>query len=145
MPALVVASGVRLRLDPADLRELARRLRRAALRLGVPRTGLSGLSVRVVGDREMAALNRHFAGDDHATDVLSFPDPQGGTGDIALNWDAVARQARGPGRSARLHEATVLLVHGLCHLRGHDHARRGDARRMVRAQRRGLRATGVGR
>ena len=68
------------------------------------------LTVRVTGDRELRRLNREFLGEDHATDVLSFP--SGGTadagadagaparpigprylGDRALSWPAVGRQA----------------------------------------------------
>lgn len=45
--------------------------------------------------------------------------------------------------AAALDEATVLAVHGLCHLLGHDHGRRGEARAMHRAERRGLRAAGT--
>lgn len=42
--------------------------------------------------------------------------------------------------AAAIDEATVLAVHGLCHLLGHDHGERGEARAMHRAERRGLRA-----
>ncbi|PCC66939.1 ssRNA-specific RNase YbeY, 16S rRNA maturation enzyme [Nannocystis exedens] len=42
--------------------------------------------------------------------------------------------------AAALDEATVLAVHGLCHLLGHDHGRRGEARAMHRAERRALQA-----
>ena len=43
-------------------------------------------------------------------------------------------------RSAAIDEATVLAVHGLCHLLGHDHGGRGEARAMHRAERRALKA-----
>ncbi|MDC0671601.1 rRNA maturation RNAse YbeY [Nannocystis radixulma] len=42
--------------------------------------------------------------------------------------------------AAAIDEATVLAVHGLCHLLGHDHGDRREALAMHRAERRGLRA-----
>ncbi|MBA3548064.1 MAG: rRNA maturation RNAse YbeY, partial [Nannocystis sp.] len=40
-------------------------------------------------------------------------------------------------------EATVLAIHGLCHLLGHDHAVPREARTMHRRELRGLRAAQV--
>ena len=85
----------------------------------------ASLSVRIVDDAEMSALHVRFMGEPGPTDVLSFPagDPEAWLlGDIALDWEAIARQAAGPHEAQRLHEATVLCVHGLAHLLGHDHA-----------------------
>lgn len=42
--------------------------------------------------------------------------------------------------AAALDEATVLAVHGLCHLLGHDHGFPAEARAMHRDERRALRA-----
>lgn len=42
--------------------------------------------------------------------------------------------------AAAIDEGTVLAVHGLCHLLGHDHGDRAEARAMHRSERRGLRA-----
>lgn len=41
---------------------------------------------------------------------------------------------------AAIDEATVLAIHGLCHLLGHDHGRAAEARAMHRDERRALRA-----
>lgn len=41
---------------------------------------------------------------------------------------------------AAVDEATVLAIHGLCHLLGHDHGHRAEARAMHRREREGLRA-----
>jgi probable rRNA maturation factor len=60
-----------------------------------------------------------------------------------IDWDAVERQARGSSSAARLDEATVLIVHGLAHLLGHDHSDRGEGRRMHRLEQRVLRALRV--
>jgi probable rRNA maturation factor len=148
----------------ATVRALDRRLRRAARRIGVAGAELPGVSVAIVDDPEIQRLNAEHMGKDRPTDVLSFPARPPGAegeamaalgvplGDIVLCWDAVLRQAAGrvpPGADpstlarAALDEATVLAIHGLCHLLGHDHAVRGEGRAMHRRERRGLRAARV--
>lgn len=155
--------ALRTRVPRETLRLLARRLRRAAPRVGVAPDDLAGITVSIVDDAEIQRLNATHMGKDKPTDVLSFPGrpPDDGgelaamgvpLGDIVLSWDAVLRQsaARLPAHvsalalaSAALDEATVLAIHGLCHLLGHDHAQRAEARRMHRRERRGLRAARV--
>lgn len=90
------------------------------------------IGVRVVGARAMRRLGRDFLGDDHATDVLSFPAgppwPEAGVdqaarrylGDIALCWPVAVAQAAEFGHPVET-EAALLCVHGLLHLLGHDH------------------------
>lgn len=155
--------ALRTRVSPESLRLLKRRLRRAAPRVGVALADLAGITVSIVDDAEIQRLNATHMGKDKPTDVLSFPGrpPDDGgelaalgvpLGDIVLSWDAVLRQsaARLPVHapaemlaSAALDEATVLAIHGLCHLLGHDHAQRAEARRMHRRELRGLRAARV--
>lgn len=91
------------------------------------------LTVRVTDDRELRRLNREFLGEDHVTDVLSFPsgDLAGGyLGDLALSWPAVLRQAGGFGHAPAV-EAALLAVHGLLHLLGWDHATGDEEREMT--------------
>lgn len=150
-PSVTPVREVAGRVGPGESRELARRLARAARRVGVDRGALDTLAVRIVDDRTMQRLHARFLGDDRTTDVLSFPMVElpeagaeaAGLGDIVLNWDAVERQARATDRAALLDEATLLCVHGLAHLMGHDHAERGEGRAMHRLERRALRAVGV--
>lgn len=145
-PSCTVASAVAARVPKPAVRELVRRLRRAARRMRVPAADLGGIAVHIVDDAEIKALNFKHMGEDRPTDVLSFParteggPPGVGLGDIVLSWDAVVRQA--VGRPA-LDEATVLVVHGLAHLLGHDHTGRRDGRAMHRRERRGLSAAHV--
>ncbi|MCB9756120.1 MAG: rRNA maturation RNase YbeY [Myxococcales bacterium] len=127
-------------------RALARRLWRAGRRLGVPPVALARLTIYVVDDAEIAALNREHMGKRGPTDVLSFPaggPPELGLGEIVLCWPAVTRQARAGGPEALLDEASVLAVHGLAHLLGHDHRDAREGRRMHDAELRGLAAIGV--
>lgn len=106
-----------------------------------------GLAVRITSDRELRQLNQRFLGEDHATDVLSF---YSGTaseegfhlGDLALSWPSVQRQAREFGHPEDA-EATLLLVHGLLHLGGWDHADGAGERAMINITWRCLAGLGV--
>lgn len=90
--------------------------------------GLGGsLTVRLVGDQEIAALNAQFRQVTGPTDVLAFP---GGVvtyvGDIAISVDAAERQSLVPAAELRM-----LAVHGLLHCIGYDHAEPEEASRMT--------------
>jgi probable rRNA maturation factor len=123
--------------------------------MGCTRVELDALALRIVDDARMRALKAAHFGVAEATDVLSFPagepipgheheaDAAGSLGEIVLNRDAVARQAARPGLAGWLDEATALAIHGVAHLRGHDHDRRDRARRMLACERRGSRAVGL--
>jgi len=79
------------------------------------------LSIGIVSDRRMRALNRQFRGKDAVTDVLSFPsDDRGFLGDIVIAAGVAARQAKHGGHSIQT-ELKVLALHGLLHLLGYDH------------------------
>jgi probable rRNA maturation factor len=104
---------------------------RAAARAALKQQGAktpAALSVRVTGDAELRALNKQFRSEDYATDVLSFPsgsmDPEQGSlylGDLAVSYARAAAQAR-RGRHPLKAELQLLVVHGVLHLLGHDHA-----------------------
>jgi probable rRNA maturation factor len=103
--------------------------------------GFTGLTLRIVGEREGRALNYQYAGKNKATNVLAFP-YHGGRGDIVLCHPVIAREARAQGKTLRAHYAH-LVVHGVLHLHGLDHLRARDAQRMERAEVRILRRLGV--
>jgi len=105
---------------------LLSRFARAALPAG------STVTVRVVAAREGRLLNRSFRKRDYATNVLSFSYGNG-RGDIVLCHPVIAREARKQGKSLRAHYAH-MVVHGILHLRGHDHLRKSDAARMERRE-----------
>jgi probable rRNA maturation factor len=122
-------------LAPADLAAIRRArlgplLRRAGDLLGVP--ARAGLAVRLTDDAELRALNSRHAGEDHPTDVLSFPGEGSWVGDIAISVaQARAGNSRDPSAELRL-----LAVHGLLHCRGHDHDTPDGAARMTAETRR---------
>jgi probable rRNA maturation factor len=129
-----VVKAVPAPIPPAWFRRvLAEALQEEAVRARLPREGAE-LTVRITGDRELRRLNRRFLGDDHPTDVLSFPsgDPSSGyLGDLALSWPAVVRQAATFGHAAEV-ESALLAIHGLLHLLGWDHATLDEEREMTR-------------
>jgi probable rRNA maturation factor len=104
------------------------------------------LSVAVVSDARVRALNRRYRGVDGTTDVLSFPashEPRAASpslGDIVIARGVARRQAREAGHS-ELTEWRVLALHGLLHLLGYDHER--DAGRMRRVETRLRRRGGL--
>ncbi|MCX4244439.1 rRNA maturation RNase YbeY [Paraliomyxa miuraensis] len=137
--------------SPAMARRLALRVRRAARAMGCSRAELDALDLRIVDDARMREIKLRAFGVAEAADVLSFPageplpgqEPTASLGEIVINRDAVTRQAARPDARGWLDEATSLAIHGVAHLRGHDHDRRDRARRMLDCERRGSRAVGL--
>jgi probable rRNA maturation factor len=104
-----------------------------------PRHTPGDLTIALVSDARIRALNKQFRRKDTATDVLSFE-----PGDIAIATGVARRQARQAGHSYAT-ELKVLALHGLLHLIGYDHHDPADRGRMARLERRlrvrgGLRA-----
>jgi probable rRNA maturation factor len=95
-----------------------------------------GLSIVLAGDDQLQELNRQYLGNDAPTDVLSFPssdatdggtdpggiDPDTGDrylGDILISVPRAQAQAGGHPLEEELQ---LLVVHGVLHLLGYDHA-----------------------
>jgi probable rRNA maturation factor len=121
---LAVDDAVRL---PADVRrrlrsQVARMIRAAARR---DRRDDYEVSLRLVGDAQIHALNRGYRRKDRPTDVLAFAQREGPAGalhpgllgDIVISVDTARRQAR----RGLYRELLHLASHGLCHLLGYDH------------------------
>jgi len=119
------------------------------LRRVAPLRARGSVSVALLSDVRVRALNRRYRRIDRATDVLSFgpgsngqapglPPPGPFLGDIAIARGVARRQARQAGHS-ELTELRVLALHGLLHLLGYDHERDNGRMRRVeeRLRRRG--------
>lgn len=133
--------SIQVRCSPADARKapaVRRLLARCLRRLRLPQLEVS---VLITTDAVIRNLNRQYRGQDRPTDVLSFslrerrhsrdplpPDPSL-LGDLVVSWPQVKRQARAQGQAAS-RELDWVLIHGLLHLLGYDHARPSQARRM---------------
>ena len=134
-----VSVAMRGRRVPSLATRLGRAARRLLRRLDL---GETELSILLVNDREMRALNRRYRGLDRPTDVLAFAQregaggtPDGLLGDVVISVDTAKRQAREAGESLG-REVDRLLIHGLLHLLGYDHERSdAEARRMQRRER----------
>ena len=143
MTVRLLGPGRRRGLPVFDRRLLRARARRVLRE--IERTD-SELSIALVDDAEIRALNSAWRGRDRPTDVLAFSLEEGPhaerrgplLGDVVIGLETAARQARARRRSLD-DEVARLLVHGALHLIGHDHARAGEARRMRAEERRLLR------
>jgi probable rRNA maturation factor len=126
----------------------------AWLRRVAPRRAHGTVTIALVSDGRIRALNRAYRGKDYATDVLSFPafaretparaaarqarsspqspvpSPVAFLGDIVIARRVARRQAREAGHSERT-ELKVLALHGLLHLLGYDHERDGGRMRRI--------------
>ena len=136
MIALDVRGGARAFSRAARARlvaRLARAMRAAGLGADVE------LSLSLVDDAEIQALNREWRDEDAPTDVLSFSLVEGSSfpptagpptlGDVVISVDTAARQAAA--RDVTLEEELIhLAVHGLAHLCGYDHATADEERVM---------------
>jgi len=166
-PSLTTGNEIRrgrLALQVAIVDEHGRRLQVRGLAVWLRRVAPSrargAVTIVLVSDPRMRALNRTYRGKDYATDVLSFPQlapslkpripssrrasspqplaPTGFLGDIVIARGVAKRQARAAGHP-ELDELRLLALHGLLHLLGYDHER--DNGRMLQVERR-LRRTG---
>ena len=109
------------------------------------------LSVVLTDNRRLRKLNRDYLGVDAPTDVLSFPasetDPETGAhyiGDILISIPYAARSAEKAGHPLES-EIQLLIVHGVLHLLGHDHAEPKEKTKMWKAQAEILESLGLGK
>jgi probable rRNA maturation factor len=111
--------------------------------------GPAELSLTFVGSDAIAGLNGEHLGERGPTDVLAFPlddpsepRPAGMSallGDVVVCPVVAQRYAEANGRSTE-HELALLVVHGVLHVLGHDHAEPDEAALMLEHERRHLRA-----
>jgi probable rRNA maturation factor len=120
-----------------------------------PRRARGTMTIALVSDARMRALNRRYRGKDYATDVLSFPvlaappvrsaarrsgRGRSHLGDIVIARGVAGRQAREAGHGTP-EELRILALHGLLHLLGYDHEH--DHGQMARLERRLRRQGGL--
>jgi|SRR5215208_5599446 len=108
------------------------------------------LSIVLTDDARLQELNRKYLGINAPTDVLSFPasetDPETGAryiGDILISIPRAQAQADAAGHALES-EVQLLVVHGVLHLLGHDHAEPPQKARMWKAQAATLKSIGLG-
>jgi probable rRNA maturation factor len=121
---------------------------RAAL-LAAPllRQGTYQITIVLTGDEEMRNLNRTWRGKDAATNVLSFPADDGmrepgPLGDVMLAYETTLKEARQQNIALQDH-VSHLVVHGVLHLLGFDHAKDEAAELMENLERTALASLGI--
>jgi probable rRNA maturation factor len=131
----------RQKRHPISLRKLRRRTR---IILDALKSPEGEISLLLVDDPQIAAMNRRFLGREGPTNVIAFPMREGRfsglspnlLGDVVISVDTAHREARAAG-SAVDERIAQLLVHGILHLYGYDHENdAADARRMAAKSRR---------
>lgn len=107
------------------------------------------LTLVLTDDLQLQALNSQFLGIDAPTDVLSFPadevDPDSSVsylGDVVLSYPRAQAQAAEAGHTTEA-ELQLLVVHGVLHLMGFDHAEEEDKAAMWAVQATVLERLGV--
>ena len=110
----------------------------------------SEISIIITGDEKLHALNLQFLDVDAPTDVLSFPadftNPDTDIpylGDILISFPRAEIQASAAGHAV-MAELQLLVVHGILHLLGYDHAEKAEKVKMWNAQRGILQQLGLG-
>ena len=98
------------------------------------------VTLQVTNDHTIQEFNLQYRGIDEVTDVLSFEnaftDPESGEsylGDILISFETVKRQAD-LRELDLMAELEMLLVHGILHLAGMDHALQTEWQEMSALQ-----------
>src|SRR3990170_27030 len=114
-------------VDEGRLLDAARRV------LADSRFASAMISLAVVDDATIHALNRQFLNHDWPTDVLSFvlEEREGHlNGEVVLSADTAAAAAVSDGGWMPAEEQLLYVIHGVLHLVGFDDQTEADARLM---------------
>jgi probable rRNA maturation factor len=108
------------------------------------------LTIVLTGDEQVQQLNQQYLGVDAPTDVLSFPagDPDPDSehlylGDVIISYPRAQAQAEVGGHPVES-ELQLLVVHGVLHLLGFDHAEEEEKAVMWGKQGEVLNSLGLG-
>lgn len=143
--------SINLQIDQEIAPELQKQVQEAAAAtLKHERRVPASLSILITGDERIRAMNRDYRGFDESTDVLSFPfeppveDDGDYLGDIVVALPVAAAQANAAGHSLGA-EVSLLVVHGVLHLLGYDHAGAEEKAAMWQVQQAVMAALGLER
>jgi probable rRNA maturation factor len=100
----------------------------------------AGLTLVISDDVQIQSLNRQYLGVDAPTDVLAFPsgeiDLDAGQlylGDVIISYQRAEEQSEA-GEHTLEQEMQLLIVHGVLHLLGYDHAIDSEKTKMWEVQ-----------
>ena len=130
---------------------LLERAARYTLETVAPEKSDSDLTIVLTDDKQLHELNKEYLDVDSPTDVLSFPasetDPETGSvyvGDILISIPRATEQAQAAGHPLEA-EVQLLVVHGVLHLLGYDHASDEEKTLMWNEQAKVLERLGLSR
>ena len=136
----VVVADERTADDSPDVAVDLDRWERLAASALVADGAVGELTLTFVDATEIAALNEEYMGKIGPTDVLSFPmddEPTPGVptllGDVVIS-PAVAAEQYGDHAGTLDDELALLVVHGVLHVLGHDHAEPEETASMRRRE-----------
>jgi probable rRNA maturation factor len=143
---------MRLTIEIADEQQTCR-IDKARLKRGVTQVLLAAgiesaeISVAIVDDARMHALNRQYLQHDYPTDVLSFvlgfdEEEQALDGEIIVSADYASREAVRYGWSTD-DELLLYVIHGCLHLVGYDDTTAEGKQEMRDAEAEHLAALGL--
>jgi probable rRNA maturation factor len=149
-----IEDGLEARWDEPRIGALVRSIVEREL---APRAGAYLISLHLVGDPTIRALNAEHRAIDAHTDVLSFPlhDPNGmpfvvpadepaNLGDVVVSYPRAVDQAQEFGHSTD-REIGYLVAHGVLHVLGYDHEAEADRHRMRQREEEALQPLGFTR
>ena len=118
----------------------AKKIRKAAERI-LASLRISGyeLSVLLLDNKGIRAVNKKYLNRNRPTNVISFSLTEGEfgninplvLGDVVISVEKALEQAETSGTSLE-EELTFLLIHGILHLVGYDHEKKGSEREKMR-------------
>lgn len=92
------------------------------------------VSITLCADDMIKKLNKQYRHKNKPTDVLSFPlNDENLLGDIIISLDTM-QDNRARFATTEREELMFLIVHGLCHLLGHDHHKPEEEARMKKQE-----------
>lgn len=123
-------------LRQREIREIARKVIEGEYKEGMDLSKMK-VSIAFLTDEEMTHINKAYTGREGSTDVLAFrmydeidrDGPFFMLGEVLVSVDRAISQAKESGWSPAS-EVKLLVVHGLLHLLGYDHASDSEAFQM---------------
>ncbi len=134
-----------------EARRVTRKAALAALAI-TPEPQAGELAIVLADDALVRALNKDYRGVDKATNVLAFlyadsesaptPDVGDALGDVVIALETTLSEAQTAGQSLPDH-LSHLVIHGVLHLLGYDHANDREAETMEDLEIQALAGIGV--
>jgi probable rRNA maturation factor len=123
-----------------DFIDISENQETTSLAITAASTALAGqdgdLSIVFCDNSYIQQMNREYRGMDRPTDVLSFPsdeiDPESNRryfGDIIISYPQAVSQSEEAGNPIQS-EISMLVTHGILHLKGYDHTTPDEKKEM---------------